>query len=108
MREADGLAMSSRNGYLRPEERTLAPRLFAALCDLRDQILHAREVPSEAETVAVERLQRLGFRPEYVSIVRQRDLGSPNRQEKKLAILAAAWLGRTRLIDNIEINLPGS
>jgi len=108
MREADGLAMSSRNGYLRPEERTLAPRLFAALCDLRDQILRAREVPSEAETVAVERLQRLGFRPEYVSIVRQQDLGSPSRQEKKLAILAAAWLGRTRLIDNIEINLPGS
>lgn len=106
MRESDGLAMSSRNGYLRPEERERAPRLYAVLCDLRDQILRAGEIPWEAEITASDRLQRTGFRPEYVSIVRQQDLAPPSRQDRKLAILAAAWLGRTRLIDNIEVEIP--
>ena len=106
VREADGLAMSSRNNYLRAEEREKAPRLYAVLCDLRDEILRAREVPWETETTAATRLQRMGLRPEYVSIVRQQDLGSPSQQDRQLAILAAAWLGRTRLIDNVEVNIP--
>lgn len=106
VREADGLAMSSRNQYLRPEERDKAPRLYAVLCDLRDEILRARAVPWEAEATAAIRLQRMGLRPEYVSIVRQSDLGPPTHQNRQLAVLAAAWLGRTRLIDNVEVNIP--
>lgn len=105
MRESDGLAMSSRNNYLRPEERTLAPRLYAVLCDLRDEILRTKEVPLDAEAVGLERLQRMGFRPEYVSVVRQQDLSAPSRHDRKLAILAATWLGRTRLIDNVEVEI---
>src|SRR6185436_18221815 len=54
MREADGLAMSSRNNYLRPDERKLAPRIFAVLCDLRDDIRRMGEIPWEAEATAME------------------------------------------------------
>ncbi len=106
MREDDGLARSSRNRYLRPEERAKAPRLYAVLCDLRDEVLRASGIPWEAEATAADRLLRMGLRPEYVSIVRQQDLGPPSSQDKKLAILAAAWLGRTRLIDSIEVTIP--
>ncbi|MBI3899871.1 MAG: pantoate--beta-alanine ligase [Gammaproteobacteria bacterium] len=106
IRDADGLAMSSRNTYLRPEERRIAPRLFSILCDTRDEIVRAKEIPADAERVAAERLQRIGFRPEYVRIVRQQDLADPAEGDRKLAILAAAWLGRTRLIDNIEAEIP--
>ncbi len=105
VREADGLAMSTRNKYLRPEERNLAPRLYSVLCDLRDEILRTQDVPWEVEAATMARLQRMGFRPEFVSIVRQQDLQSPSREDRRLAILAAAWLGRTRLIDNIEVNI---
>lgn len=103
VREPDGLAMSSRNGYLRPEERRVAPRLFSILCDLRDEIRRTGTIPTDGERVAMERLQRAGFRPEYLSIVRQRDLTRPVDGGRELAILAAAWLGRTRLIDNVEL-----
>ncbi len=106
MREADGLAMSSRNNYLRPEERERAPRLYSVLCHLRDEILRTGKIPWDAEATAIDRLQRMGFRAEYVSIVRPQDLGRPSAQDRKFAILAAAWLGRTRLIDNVELEIP--
>jgi pantoate--beta-alanine ligase len=105
MREADGLAMSSRNNYLRPDERKRAPRLYGVLCDLRDEMLRTGEIPWEAEAHGLDRLQRKGFRAEYVSIVRQSDLAAPTRGDRELVILAAAWLGRTRLIDNVEVIL---
>ena len=105
LREADGLALSSRNQYLRPEERQLAPRLYAVLCDVRDEVLRTHQIPWEAEAISMQRLQRIGFRPQYVSIVRQQDLAPPSPQDKRLALLAAAWLGRTRLIDNIEVEI---
>jgi pantoate--beta-alanine ligase len=106
VREADGLAMSSRNNYLRPEERRLAPRIFAVLCDLRDEILRTGQIPPAAEATGMDRLQRMGLRAEYVSIVRQQDLAPASREDRQLAVLAAAWLGRTRLIDNVEVTLP--
>jgi pantoate--beta-alanine ligase len=106
VREADGLALSSRNKYLRPEERKLAPRLFQLLKNMRHETLRLRHVPWEAEEQAMVELQRLGFRAEYLSIVRQQDLASPTGKDKQLAVLVAAWLGRTRLIDNIEIAIP--
>src|SRR5690606_35646048 len=70
VREPDGLAMSSRNQYLRPEERRLAPRLYQTLKDLRDEMLGARTIPRDAEEHATMKLNRLGFRTEYVSIAR--------------------------------------
>ena len=106
VREADGLAMSSRNKYLNPAERRTAPKLYAALRRLRDRILkEGLAVDREAETA--RELEAAGFRPDYVSIRRAADLGMPGPQDKVLVILAAAWLGRTRLIDNIEAVLPG-
>jgi pantoate--beta-alanine ligase len=105
MREVDGLAMSSRNNYLRPDERKRAPRLYGVLCDLRDEILRVGQIPWEAEANGLDRLQRKGFRAEYVSIVRQSDLATPTRDDRELAILAAGWLGRTRLIDNVEVEI---
>jgi pantoate--beta-alanine ligase len=105
VRAADGLALSSRNGYLRPEERRIAPRLYATLCALRDQMQREGAIPWDAEGRALDALQDAGFRPEYLGIVRREDLGVPHPRERQLAILAAVWLGRTRLIDNVEVDI---
>ena len=105
VREADGLAMSSRNAYLTAAERRRAARLYATLSALGGQIQRARRVPAGAEAAALEALVELGFRPDYVSVRRQSDLGVPGPDDQKLVILAAAWLGRARLIDNIALDL---
>ena len=107
VREPDGLAMSSRNRYLAPEERAVAPKLYRTLRDLRERLLQGAPVSGELEAEAMEQLARAGFRPEYVSVRRQRDLGEASAADRELVILAAAWLGRARLIDNIELNLNG-
>ena len=105
VREADGLAMSSRNAYLTEEERALAPRLYATLVALGGQIQQARGVPEGAEAAARADLAAAGLRPDYVSVRRYADLGQPGPGDRKLVILAAAWLGRARLIDNIALDL---
>ena len=105
VRDADGLALSSRNGYLSPAERSLAPRLYAALCALRDRISAASGTMPGQEEAAVRGLAEAGLRPDYVSIRRQADLEPAARDDRKLVILAAAWLGHTRLIDNLELDL---
>ena len=105
VRDADGLALSSRNGYLSPAERSLAPRLYAALCALRDRISAASGAQSGQEDAVLRALEADGLRPDYVSIRRQADLEPAGTGDRKLVILAAAWLGRTRLIDNLELDL---
>ncbi len=105
VREPDGLAMSSRNHYLSAEERKIAPRLYATLCALRDQIAKHRKILPDLENKTLQDLEAAGFRPEYVSIRRQQDLEVPQQQDHRLVILAAAWLGRTRLIDNVELEI---
>lgn len=111
VRDADGLAMSSRNAYLTPAERALAPRLFANLQMLADQI-RDKPVPESGygvlESWAAKALDANGFRPDYVGIRRRQDLAIPRAGDRELVILAAAWLGRARLIDNLEVELnPG-
>jgi len=106
VRDADGLAMSSRNGYLTPEERRIAPRLYATLQALVGQIQSvAGNGFSVCEAQAVEQLEISGFRPDYVSVRCQQDLTVPGPGDRQLVILAAAWLGRARLIDNLELEL---
>jgi pantoate--beta-alanine ligase len=111
VREDDGLALSSRNGYLTAEERRTAPVLYATLRTLAGQIQN-QAVPSPdyamREAGAVKALEVAGFRPDYVSIRRTQDLAVPGTGDRRLVILVAAWLGRARLIDNLEIELnPG-
>jgi len=106
VREPDGLALSSRNGYLSAAERTAAPRLHDALHKLGERLRAAPDQRPLHEQAASGMLVDAGFRPDYVSVRRQRDLGEPGPGDDRLVALAAAWLGRTRLIDNIEIELP--
>lgn len=108
VREAGGLAMSSRNNSLSAENRKIAPRLYETLLSARSRIV-AEEVPhTQVETDALRELQEAGFTSDYVAIRRQSDLKMPNEQETELVIVAAAWLGKTRLIDNIELSLNRS
>ena len=105
VREPDGLALSSRNGYLSAEERKIAPRLYEALARLRDRVLREGMHLAAAEENAVIDLQADGFKPDYVHVRRQSDLQLPQSQDRQLVALVAAWLGRTRLIDNLEFEL---
>ncbi|GAB6067572.1 pantoate--beta-alanine ligase [Methylothermus subterraneus] len=103
VREADGLALSSRNGYLSPAERAQAPELYRALCEARAQIQAGeRDFAALGERQKMK-LQRAGFKPEYFVVRRARDLAKAHPDERPLRILAAAWLGSTRLIDNVEV-----
>ncbi|MBI5889993.1 MAG: pantoate--beta-alanine ligase [Nitrosomonadales bacterium] len=104
-RAADGLALSSRNQYLSPEERTEAAFLSRTLCGMGDALKRGG-----ADILALERgagaaLAKRGWQVEYISVRRQSDLGVPPQGERKLVIVAAARLGKTRLIDNIEVCL---
>ena len=104
LREADGLAMSSRNQYLSPQERSVAPRLHQAL-QRASEAMAAGAVRAEAEAQAVSALQAAGFVVDYVA-VRRPDLTEPGpRETGEMVILAAARLGATRLIDNLGFTL---
>ena len=104
LREPDGLAMSSRNRYLDAAERKQAPALYAALSEVREQLLAGAREFSRLTADARAKLERAGFRAEYVEIRRQGDLGAADaeRAERRL-VLGAARLGRTRLIDNLLV-----
>ncbi|HEX7387010.1 MAG TPA: pantoate--beta-alanine ligase [Castellaniella sp.] len=105
VRDADGLALSSRNRYLNPQERAEAPQLYRLLQHVRDEIRAGRGV-DDLEAEGMQTLKKRGWVPDYVAVRRQRDLGSPSTDEvaagEPLVVLAAARLGRTRLIDNLE------
>jgi len=108
IRETDGLAMSSRNNILSVNERKIAPRLYETLQSCRSRILEQGATFARIEADALRELQQAGFTPDYVGIRRQSDLMVPDEQETELVILAAAWLGKARLIDNIELCLNRS
>ncbi|MFV1997330.1 MAG: pantoate--beta-alanine ligase [Acidiferrobacterales bacterium] len=105
IRETDGLAMSSRNSILSADERKIAPRLYETLQFCRSRILGQGVTLAQAEADAIRELQKAGFTPDYVGIRRQSDLMMPDERETELVIVAAAWLGKARLIDNIELSL---
>ena len=102
VREADGLAMSSRNSYLTPTERSTATRLYSTLAEIQAAAPETSDYATLEQT-GVQRLQAAGFTPDYVSIRRARDLAEPTVGDRRLRVLAAAWLGKARLIDNLEI-----
>jgi len=105
VREADGLAMSSRNGYLSEAERLQAPELYRVLCAVRDRLLAGESDYAAIEVEAAARLTATGFVPDYLTIRRSEDLLPPQATDRSLVVLAAARLGRTRLIDNISLEI---
>ncbi len=103
-RECDGLAMSSRNGYLNTQERQRAPLLYKALKQAKSQLQSGGEDIPGVEVQAQQRLQEGGFRVEYFSVRSAKELSLAGPGTQDLVIVAAAWLGKTRLIDNIRLN----
>jgi pantoate--beta-alanine ligase len=103
VREADGLALSSRNAYLSPADRAKAPRFHAALTQAA-AAAKAGAPLAEAAAEAGDKLDRSGFRVDYVA-VRNADTLSPVIDPKRepMRVLGAAWLGKTRLIDNVAV-----
>lgn len=104
-READGLAMSSRNGYLTSEERQLAPQIYTALNQIVDEAKKGTQNYLAYCEKAIQRLSEAGFEVDYVEIRRQTDLKIPELDDKSLVVLIAAKLGKTRLIDNLLFEL---
>lgn len=104
-RELDGLAMSSRNTYLSEAERQQAVQLYQALCQAKQAVLEQHKRFIEIERYYLQLLTGQGFEPDYFSICRRHDLQAATDGDKQLIILVAARLGKTRLIDNIQIDL---
>lgn len=103
VREASGLALSSRNRYLSVDELVRAPRLHQMLKDIRRQLSEGRQDYAALEQEGMSALVQAGFRPDYVAIRRCEDLSVPQEGgHEGLIILAAAFLGKTRLIDNVK------
>jgi len=94
VREADGLAMGSRNAYLSSAERAEAPRLHRTLLNIKAGRMDGAQ--------AMRALEAAGWKPDYVEVRRRGDLALPGAGERELVALAAARLGATRLIDNLE------
>lgn len=104
-RAADGLALSSRNQYLSAEERTEAAMMSQTLRDAGKALADGSSDYAAVEQQAASALAKRGWQVEYVAVRKQAGLGIPAAGESKLVILAAARLGKTRLIDNLEVCL---
>ena len=103
VRADDGLALSSRNGYLSAAERAEAPRLYRELNRIREFLKQGEQDIFRLENAAVAVLTAAGWHTDYVAVRRQADLSAPQAIGVPLVVLAASRLGSTRLIDNIEI-----
>ena len=103
VREADGLAMSSRNWYLSPEERAAAPALYKVLCDIAAK-LSAGQTSAAAIAEGRTVLEAAGFGPiDYIEVCDASSLEPLETADRPARVLAAAHLGRTRLIDNVAV-----
>ncbi len=101
VREESGLALSSRNRYLNQQEKMVAAELHQALSGIAEAVKAGVDDYQQLEANAVKHLEKKGFKTEYLSIRNASNLGEPTEEE--LVVLAAAWLGKARLIDNIQI-----
>jgi len=105
VRAPDGLALSSRNSYLSAAERSEAPRLYQSLCQARSEIVSGARDFQRIELHGMSALADHGWKPDYVAVRRQADLQVPTPEDRDLVVLAAARLGKTRLIDNVEVSV---
>lgn len=104
-RELDGLAMSSRNQYLTTQQRDIAPVLYAKLQIIAEAIKQGRRDFSALVAQCKAELVEQGFNPDYIEIRSAEALLPPGHEDTNLVVLAAAFMGKTRLIDNIQIQL---
>ncbi len=105
-RADDGLALSSRNGYLSETERAEAVALAQELRAVAAALRAGRRDWAALEAEAMGRLVQRGWKPDYVAVRRRADLREPGADDRELVALAAARLGTTRLIDNLELAVP--
>ena len=105
-REESGLAMSSRNNYLDSNERNeIAPGLYAEMLKIKESIQNDESDYLSLQKNSIEVLSNQGFKPDYIEIRNAEDLSVATKDNKELVILASAWLGKARLIDNITVSL---
>ncbi len=106
VRDADGLAMSSRNQYLTAAERALAPRIYATLEQAAVRLRSGEADFASIERAGVQALTQAGFALDYFAVRQAADLASPTPAARALVVLTAARLGKARLIDNVQITRP--
>jgi len=106
VRNNDGLALSSRNGYLSTAERQQAPELRRIMLETASAIQSGDEDYAKLEKKAKQELEKAGFNPDYYTIRSAVDLSEPGEDISDLVVLAAAYLGKARLIDNIQAHSP--
>jgi len=104
-RAENGLALSSRNGYLTPAELEVAPILNRTIQETVAQIKAGRRDYEALQSEAQEILEESGFSRDYYNICRRHDLQRPDSEDKELVLIAAAYLGKARLIDNMVIDI---
>jgi len=105
VRAPDGLALSTRNVYLSTAERDEAPRLYRVLKKAAGDVEKGARDFQRIDQQAMSELSGHGWQPDYVAVRRQGDLRQPSERDRELVVLAAARIGRTRLIDNVEVTL---
>ena len=105
LREADGLALSSRNQYLSDAERGIAPNLYRAVSECGDRLRAGARDYAALEAHGMASLVAAGFRPDYFAVRNADDLGTAQAMDRHLVVLVAAHLGRARLIDNQLVDL---
>jgi pantoate--beta-alanine ligase len=103
MRDADGLAMSSRNQYLSAQERQTAPRIYEILTATAKRLQAGGNEFASMEQAGRQALEAAGLRPEYFAVRQAVDLSAPTAETDHLVVLTAARLGKARLIDNIQV-----
>lgn len=104
-RAPDGLALSSRNQYLAKPEREVAAEMYRALVKVRDAITAGDRNFYQLTQQAIQQIESVGFRSDYFRILNRHTLEQPTPADKELVILAAAQLGKARLIDNLEVEI---
>lgn len=105
VRAADGLALSSRNGYLNESQRALAPLLYRTLQQLAEEIRRQPSAQSTLLAAARQQLEDAGLRPDYLELREAVQLREVRDGDRQLVLLAAVYLGTTRLIDNLQFSL---
>jgi pantoate--beta-alanine ligase len=107
IREKSGLAMSSRNGYLTPEELAIAPALYQTLQWLKSELCDNHQALDYAELIiqATKKIDNAGLKTDYINLCHARTLAPAKPDDKEIVILASAYLGKARLIDNMPVSL---